>query len=84
MSSPQPHEPSRRDRLKPVELVGLPAVLALFLGLVVLMVTHEPIFAGIAFGIAFIVALVSVSLFMLSIKPDAFENSDLHEQDEGN
>lgn len=78
-SAPQP---TRRERLKPLELIGLSAVLGAFVGLVVLVTTRDVLFAVVAFGIAFIIALVSTALFMLTIKPDALETTDIHTQDE--
>lgn len=78
-SSPQP---TRRERLRPAELIGLSLGLGLFIGLVVLLTTQEPIFAAVAFGIGFIVSLVAIALFMLTLKPDAFENTEITTQDE--
>jgi hypothetical protein len=78
-----PHEgrtPSLRDRMRPAEFVGIAAVLALFVGLIVLMSTREPILSLVFFGIAFIVTLVVLALFVLGMKPDADEKRDLAEQ----
>lgn len=82
MTNSSPSQPSRRERLKPAELIGLSLAMGLFVGLVVLLTTREPIFAVVAFGIAFIVALVTIALFMLSLKPDAFENSEITSPDD--
>ena len=89
---PQPerpqHKPSKRDRLRPVELVGFSAVLAIFAGLVPLLVlrTKEGLphfeFAGIAAGVVFIVVLLTVSLIGLGGKPsddDIEARKDLHD-----
>lgn len=73
----QPVTPSRRDRLRPLELIGFAAVLAIFAGLVVLLVLRDgnglPNFAmaGIAAGIVFIVVLLVVALVGLGGKPSA-------------
>lgn len=73
--SPQPHKPSRRDRLRPLELVGFSGVLAIFAGLVVMLVLRTPDGvvdfgkAGIVAGIAFIVSLIMVALIGLGGKP---------------
>ena len=88
---PQPEhqssEPSRRDRLRPLELVGFSGVLAVFAGLVVLLVLRTndgiPDFAkaGIAAGIVFIVSLMTVALIGLGMKPseeDVEARKDLH------
>jgi hypothetical protein len=72
--------PSRRDRLRPLELVGLAFVLALFAGLVVLMSTHNIEVAGIALGIAFIGSLVGLAMLTLATKPNRAELGDIQEQ----
>jgi hypothetical protein len=77
------YEPSRRDRLRPVELVGFSAVIALFVGLVTLMATREWTLSGVAFGVVFIITLVVLAMFSLSFKPNAEEAEDLDEQDHG-
>lgn len=77
------YAPSRRDRLRPAELVGFSAVIGLFVGLVTLMAIRQWTFAGIAFGVAFIVTLVVLAMFSLSFKPNAEESQDLDEQDHG-
>jgi hypothetical protein len=72
--------PSRRDRLRPLELVGMSFVLALFAGLVVLMSTRNLEIAGIALGIAFIGSLVFLAMLTLATKPNRTELGDLEEQ----
>ncbi|MCS5735398.1 DUF687 domain-containing protein [Herbiconiux daphne] len=71
------NQPSRRDRLKPVELLVLSAVLSVFVGLVVLLSTRQPILAVVFFGIAFIVTLVVMAMFSLSIKPNDLEQHEI-------
>jgi hypothetical protein len=71
------NQPTRRDRLKPVELIVLSAILSVFVGLVVLMVTREFAMAGIFFGVAFIVTLVVMAMFSLSIKPNDREQHEI-------
>jgi len=68
---PQPVQPSRRDRLRPLELVGFSAVLAVFAGLVVLFTTRDFALAGIFAGGGFIVVLMIVALIGLGGKPSA-------------
>ncbi len=65
----QPVTPSRRDRLRPLELVGFAAVLAVFAGLVVLLTTRDLALAGIFAGIGFIIVLMMVALIGLGGKP---------------
>jgi hypothetical protein len=89
----EPVTPSRRDRLRPLELIGFAAVLAVFAGLVVLLVLRDPAtglpnfaMAGIAAGIAFIAAVLVVALLGLGGKPsreDMEARKDLRKPDGG-
>ncbi|MFB2580096.1 hypothetical protein ACEXQD_02515 [Herbiconiux sp. P15] len=74
-------QPSRRDRLKPVELLVLSAILSLFVGLTVLLTTRDPILAAIFFGVAFIVVLVVMAMFSLTIKPNEREQHEIDDED---
>ncbi|WP_121003401.1 hypothetical protein [Leifsonia sp. Leaf264] len=80
--SPVP-QPSRRDVLRPLEMVGGAAIAAVFLGLVVLMVTREPVLAAIGAGAVFIIVLVVLAMFAITLKPDETENADIAEQNQG-
>ena len=62
-------EPTRRDRLRPLELVGLSAGGALFVGLIVLLGTRRIEVAAIFFGVAFIVALVVLAMLLIAAAP---------------
>ena len=73
--------PSRRDRLRPAELLAIAGVLALFAGLVVLMSTRDPVLALIFFGIGFIVSLVVLAMLALAVAPTGEEKLDLLSQD---
>lgn len=73
--------PSLRDRLRPLELLSISAVLGLFVGLVILLTSRELWLAGIGFGVAFIVSVMLIALLALSAKPNAAEKIDLEEQD---
>jgi hypothetical protein len=73
--------PSRRDRTRPVELIGLSAIFGVFVGLVVLMSTREVVLALIFAGVAFIVSLVGLAMLSLAVRPDKDEKLDLDEQD---
>ncbi|CAN5120803.1 hypothetical protein BH11ACT5_BH11ACT5_02320 [soil metagenome] len=73
--------PSRRDRTRPVELLGLSGIFAVFVGLVVLMSTRELVLALIFAGIAFIVSLVGLAMLSLAVRPDKDEQLDLLAQD---
>lgn len=76
------NQPSRRDRLKPVELLVLSGILSLFVGLVVLMSTREPVLAVIFFGVAFIVVLVVMAMLSLSIKPNDAEQHEIDDDEQ--
>ncbi|MHA6669699.1 hypothetical protein ACX3O0_12600 [Homoserinimonas sp. A447] len=76
-------EPTRRDRFRPAELIGLSAIIALFGGLVTLMSTRDLVLALIFFGIIFILTLMTIALLVMAIKPDQAEEQDLEEQNRG-
>ncbi|MET0726029.1 MAG: hypothetical protein ABWY36_06730 [Leifsonia sp.] len=80
MSQPPVPQPSRRDLLRPIEMVGGAAIAAIFVGLIVLMVTREPVLAVISLGIVFIVVLVVLAMFAITMKPNDAENADIDEQ----
>ncbi len=81
MSTP-PTPPTRRDRTRPMELLLLSGVMAVFTGLVVLMSTRQWELALIFMGVAFIVALVGLAMLALAVRPTGDERLDLTEQDE--
>lgn len=68
--------------MRPLELLGLSAILAVFTGLVVLMSTREIVLALIFLGIAFIVSLVVLAMLALAVTPSGEEKIDLREQDD--
>lgn len=76
-------EPSRRDRFRPAELIGLSLAVAVFGGLVTLLSTRDLALALIAFGIIFILTLMTIALLVMALKPDADEEQDLAEQNGG-
>jgi hypothetical protein len=75
-------KPSLRERLRPLELLVISAVLGVFAGLVVLMATREVVLALVFLGIAFIVSLVVLAMLALTMAPTGDERSDLAEQDQ--
>lgn len=86
----EPVQPTRRDRLRPLELVGFSGVLAVFAGLVVLFVLRTPEGivdfgrAGIVTGLVFIVSLITLALLGLGGKPsdeDVEARKDLQSPD---
>ncbi len=56
--------------LRPVELVALAAIVAVFIGGTVLLVTRDIPFALIVFGGSFIIDLVVLAMLMLAITPN--------------
>jgi type IV secretory pathway VirB3-like protein len=69
--------PSRRDRMRPVELLGISAIIAVFTGLVVLLSTREVMLAVIFLGIAFIVVVVVLAMLQLASTSDQDDNDML-------
>lgn len=63
-------EPGSRITLRPAELVALAALVAVFVGLVTLMVTRDLIFSVIVFGGAFVLDLVVLAMLMLAVTPN--------------
>lgn len=72
--------PSRKDRTKPVELLGLALVIAIFVGVVVFMSTRSVQTAVIFMGVIFIVALVVLAMLALAGRPNKDEKLDMDEQ----
>lgn len=74
-------KPTRRDLMKPVQLLGLAFVAALFAGIVTLISMgffqnrvagqsgHALMVGGVVAGITFIATLVVISLLMLAVDP---------------
>lgn len=73
-------EPSRRDRFRPAELIGLSLVIATFGGLVTLLTTRDLALSLIVFGIIFILTLLTIALLVMAVKPDEEEKQDLAQQ----
>lgn len=73
-------KPSRKDRLRPLEYLLMAGGFALFSALVTLMVTRDPLVTVISFGVVFILALLTLALLALAMKPDEAELNDLEEQ----
>lgn len=75
MSAPSPkstpNTPSKSDRLKPLELLGLSAVVAIFTTLIVLMATRDWKLSLIFGGSAFIISVMMIALIGLGMKPNA-------------
>lgn len=74
-------KPSLRDRLRPLELLGLAGAFALFTGLVILLSTSEWLIAIVGLGVAFIVSIMVLAMLALTAKPDEAERQEIYEQD---
>ena len=70
--------PTRRDRMRPLELLGLAGAIGVFVGLIVGLGTREWILAAIFFGAIFIVSLVVLAMLSLAIRPsdETLPNAD--------
>lgn len=62
-------EPTRRDRTRPAELLGLSAVIAAAVGVVTYFSTRNGVLALEFGGVAFIVALVVLAMLLLAVSP---------------
>ncbi|NEM91781.1 hypothetical protein [Galbitalea soli] len=74
-------EPSRKDRFRPLELLTLSAIVAVFVGIVVAASTRDIGLGAVFLGIAFIVTLVTLATLAITGKPDDAEIMDLDDQD---
>ncbi|BDZ45352.1 hypothetical protein [Naasia aerilata] len=63
-------KPSRAERFRPAELLGLAMAFGLFAGLVVLITARDVTLGVIFFGVAFIVALIVLAMLALVVAPD--------------
>lgn len=88
-SDPKPQEsitPTRRERLKPLELLGFSGVLAVFAALIVMMSTRSWTLTLIFAGVAFITSVLMVALIGLGKEPSEEDNEarkDLHTPEAG-
>ncbi|MCW4385783.1 hypothetical protein OH146_08340 [Salinibacterium sp. SYSU T00001] len=73
-------QPSRRDVMRPYEYLAIAAAIALFCGLIFLATTRDIVIAVVGAGVIFILALVTLALLALAMKPDDKELTDLEEQ----
>jgi amino acid permease len=69
-------DPHRRDRTRPLELLGISAVLAIFVGVFVFVGTRAFDRALIFAGVAFVIALVVLAMLMLAVGPKDLDKSD--------
>ena len=79
--TPPPTPPTRRDRFRPVELLVFAAIVAVFIGFVVVFSTRNFELGGIFAGIGFIVSLVVLATLAITTRPDEEERRDIDDQD---
>lgn len=77
-------EPTRRDKLRPMEYVMLSGLLALFAGLVVLMVTRDFLWMFMAAGVAFVIITITIAMLMLAVAPNQTPEGQKSSPDTGN
>lgn len=73
--------PSRRERFRPAELLSLAAVVAVFVGLIVLLTTRQIQLAAVFAGLSFIIAVIALAMLALAAAPTPSERTDLEQQD---
>jgi ABC-type transport system involved in multi-copper enzyme maturation permease subunit len=64
------NKPSRRDRLRPAEYVMLSGLMALFSGLIVLMVTRDALLALVIAGLIFVIVIIGIAMLVLAASPN--------------
>ncbi len=77
-------EPTRRQKLRPIEFVMLSGVMALFAGLVVLMVTRDATVSISASGLVFIVFIIGIAILLLAVSPTSTPDGEKSETGTGN
>jgi hypothetical protein len=68
--------PSRRDRMRPVELLVMAGVFGLFVGAFVFMGTREWGLALIMAGVAFVASLVIIATLLIAVGPKTDDRVD--------
>lgn len=72
----EPTPPTRRDRTRPAELIGLSAVVAIGVGVIVFFSTRSLLAAAEFAGVAFIVSLVVFAMLLLAVSPKRSSSDD--------
>lgn len=75
--------PSRREMLRPWELIAGSAIAAVFAGVIIFAGTRQWEISLIAFIGIFIITLMGLAMFSLAVKPKADELADIDEQNRG-
>lgn len=78
------NEPTRKERLRPIEYVMLSGFMALFAGLIVLMVTRDGILAFLAAGVIFVLVIIGIAMLMLAVSPNNAPDGEQRTPETGN
>jgi hypothetical protein len=76
LTDPNGPAPSRRDRTRPAELVGLSAVIGVVIGVIVFFATKSLLIGAEFAGAAFIVSLVVFAMLLLAVSPRRSSGGD--------
>ncbi len=70
MSDEQPqHTPTRREKTRPLELIGMAAFFGIFVGAMVLMGSRQWDLTLIFAGVAFVASLVILATLLIAVGP---------------
>lgn len=72
--SGQTPAPTRRDKMRPVELLVMAGVFGVFVGAFVVMGTREWMLALIMAGVAFVASVVVLATLLIAVGPKIEEN----------
>lgn len=70
--------------MAPMEYVAISGVLALFAGLIVMMVTRDFITAVIAAGLAFVISIIAIAMLLLAMTPNTTPEGQRDKPESGN
>ena len=86
MTGPEPDSggsrPTRRDRTRPAELLGLSAALAAVTGVIFFFGTRDFVLSAEVAGVAFIVSLVVFAMLLLAVSPRNPDGGDDRDGDD--
>lgn len=64
------NQPTRREKLRPAEYVMLSGFMALFAGLIVLMVTRDVVLSLVVAGLIFVLVIIGIAMLVLTTSPN--------------
>ncbi|AWB90423.1 hypothetical protein [Homoserinimonas hongtaonis] len=76
-------QPTRKDVMRPYEYLGIAAAIGVFCGLIILATTRDVLVTIIGFGVIFILALLTLALLAIAMKPGEAEQEELDERSGG-